>query len=228
MFGVENRSENWRLAKAFIDKKDNFLEYKIADIVLSNCNQKISGQLSYEFFWTGFRDYCHSVSIAKKNSALGFRVVDYYQKTFSNLLDNIHQYNITENNPKLKLNNPEINYVVNEETKNIFLNNLYYTEVDIIIRAGSNLLIGEVKSTQTFGSNSKHVLVHQLLRQYIMVSTLVNEKQFQEKHNCIFTIIPFVIANRNAERTAQVKIMKNLGWLVRGNVLNWDFIEAYK
>jgi hypothetical protein len=85
------------------------------------------------------------------------------------------------------------------------------------------MLIGEVKHTQTFGADSKLIIVHQLVRQYIMASILAEELSQHKNEKCI--VIPFVIADSNAIKTGQVKLLQYLGWLNINNLLPWSFID---
>ena len=49
------------------------------------------------------------------------------------------------------------------------MNSLLGTEVDVVLETPKHLFIGEVKHESTFEADGKLVLVHQLMRQYVMV-----------------------------------------------------------
>lgn len=222
MLQIQNRSENWRLAKAFINGGGVLLARSISDRVLSNSQHRSNTKdIEYELFWTGYRDYCDNVEDKLRNPELGNRALHFYTEHFNNLYENIEEYN-QNNSPSLEIEREKNNYTVNRETLGDFLKNLYYTEIDIVIRIENFLLIGEVKHTQTFGSKSEHVLVHQLVRQYVMASILT--KELSERDNTAYTVVPFIIAN-NIERNGQVRLLESLGWLHRDNIIPWESIE---
>jgi hypothetical protein len=217
---IENRSENWLIAKSFIDGNGLKLAEKITEQVLNNVGYSLdlSVEIEYELFWKGCRDYCDRLEKKSQNSGFRNRALDFYEKNFNNLPDKIKEFNEKSNSPKLRINDD--NYVVNEER---LINNLYNTEIDIVIKAGSYLLIGEVKHTQTFGADSSHVLVHQLVRQYVMASILIEELFELGILNEKCTVIPFIIADENssAKKTGQVKLLQHLKLLNEKNVISW-------
>ena len=53
-------------------------------------------------------------------------------------------------------------------------NNLVNTEIDIVLQSPNHLFIGEAKHEMTFGANGRLVLVHQLIRQYVMAKILMD------------------------------------------------------
>ena len=73
----------------------------------------------------------------------------------------------------------------------------------------------------TFGTNGDLVLVHQLIRQYVMASILVDRLECDKK------VVPFVVGNDvgSLRRAIQVKFMCCQGWLSEENILSWDEIE---
>lgn len=80
----------------------------------------------------------------------------------------------------------------------------------------------------TFDANSDLVLVHQLIRQYVMASILVAcLKSDSREHDK--EIIPFVVGDKdkipNLKNTTQVTFMAEQQWLNKDNVLSWDEID---
>ena len=68
------------------------------------------------------------------------------------------------------------------------------------------------------------ILVHQLVRQYVMATILIEISQNLPKKR----IIPFVVGDkrRSLKKTYQVTFMIGQGWLSEENVLEWGDIEA--
>ena len=69
-----------------------------------------------------------------------------------------------------------------------------------------------------FGGDSSLILVHQLIRQYVMAKILVDRLELDKE------IIPFVVGDSAAElkRTFQVSFMIHRGWMDEENVLAWS------
>ena len=103
-------------------------------------------------------------------------------------------------------------------------NNLLNTEIDIVLETTEYLFIGEAKDESTFGAKSKYVLVHQLIRQYVMASIVValvgNRK----------SVVPFIVGDKpkGLQNNGQVRFMMKQGWLKKENVLSWGEIEGVR
>ena len=124
-------------------------------------------------------------------------------------------YNVSGTTPDLSI----------EELKNKLFSNLMGTEIDIVLESRSHLFVGEAKDEMDLGSNGSLILVHQLIRQYVMarilVCCLVSEDKITPK-----TVVPFVVRNKlDGREQAQVDFMKKQGWLKEDNVLTWEDIE---
>ena len=102
--------------------------------------------------------------------------------------------------------------------------NLRNTEIDIVLETPQYLFIGEAKGEMTFGADGGLVLVHQLIRQYVMAVVLVDllvSKGCPQKK-----VVPFVVGDAaKLERARQVKFMRHQGWLEKRNILDWDKIK---
>ena len=104
-------------------------------------------------------------------------------------------------------------------------NNLVNTEIDIVLETPKHLFIGEAKHEMTFGANGSLVLVHQLIRQYVMAKILVDlavESDDPKKE-----VVPFVVGDNIEElkKKHQVKFMLAQRWLKKENILSWDCIK---
>ena len=64
--------------------------------------------------------------------------------------------------------------------------------IDIVLETTNRLFIGEAKLESALGSDSDHVLVHQLIRQYVMahilLDVLVNRAVYDSRE-----VVPFVV-----------------------------------
>ena len=100
-------------------------------------------------------------------------------------------------------------------------NSLLGTEVDVVLETPKHLFIGEVKHESTFGADGKLVLVHQLMRQCV-TATILLQLSGENK-----AVIPFVVGDRveYLKKTSQVRFMINQGWLKETNVLDWEQVK---
>ena len=112
--------------------------------------------------------------------------------------------------------------VVPPEGAKKLLNNLYNTEIDIVIETAKTLFIREAKHEADFGSDSRLVLVHQLIRQYVMAHALL------ETLGCKKQVVPFIVGPDAAKlkERGQVRFMLEQGWLKESNVLNWKEVVS--
>ena len=165
-----------------------------------------------ELFWKGMRDYLYRESLSRKD--LEQRAVDLYDRNFSNLRGDVMAFQEFRD---LK----EDHYVSTPETASRLTNSLLGTEVDVVLETPKYLFIGEVKHESTFGADGKLVLVHQLIRQYVTATILL---QLCGEHK---EVIPFVVGDRveYLKKTSQVRFMINQGWLKDANVLCWEDVE---
>ena len=110
-----------------------------------------------------------------------------------------------------------------QDRKRDFVNNLSNTEVDVVLETPNQLFIGEAKHEMSFGANGKLVLVHQLIRQYVMATILVEISNDRPRKR----VIPFVVGDRveRLNKTSQVRFMISQGWLGEKNVLAWEDIK---
>ena len=77
-----------------------------------------------------------------------------------------------------------------------------------------------IKDESDFDAKSPYVLVHQLIRQYVMTKILVERLGSKKK------VVPFVVRNEPEGREqAQVQFMVKQGWLPERNILTWDCVK---
>ena len=108
-----------------------------------------------------------------------------------------------------------------ERAESRLTNNLLGTEIDVVLETPKHLFIGEVKHESTFGADGKLVLVHQLVRQYVTATILL---QIAGEHK---EVIPFVVGDNTdyLKKTSQVRFMISQGWLSQANVLDWGDVK---
>ena len=98
--------------------------------------------------------------------------------------------------------------------------NLKNTEIDIVLQTKERLYIGEAKDESGFHAGGSLILVHQLIRQYVVARILVNLTGDGKE------VVPFIVRNEPKGREpAQVQFMVVQGWLKRENILIWSDIE---
>ena len=135
-----------------------------------------------------------------------------YERLFSGLRDQIEGF-IANCGGFQKLG--EKNY---NPTHDGLYDNVYNTEIDIVMESRRYLFIGEAKHKIGFHANGNVVLVHQLIRQYAMARILID---FTESDK---TIIPFIVGGNKKQH--QVVFMIKHGWMKEKNILSWQDIEA--
>ena len=83
------------------------------------------------------------------------------------------------------------------------------------------LFIGGAKDESDFNTDSRRVLVHQLIRQYVMAKILVARLGSEKK------VVPFVVGDNSdkLKRYSQVKFMVCQEWLPERNILTWKDIK---
>lgn len=209
---ITNRTENWKTARYFSPLfTDESLRQKFAER-LSKPYGISPSQVSLELFWKGIRDYLHNADGEKEEHFSRF--AESYSCLFPDLRERIKGFSQFRS-----LN--DCNYDPSTREREISLgNNLANTEIDIVLESPECLFIGEAKGEMSFNTDGKRVLVHQLIRQYVMASLLIHRLGADRK------VIPFVIGDRveRLKRTRQVGFMIEQGWLKDENVLSWNHL----
>ena len=169
-------------------------------------------EVRIELFWKGMKDYRYWEGLTRKD--LERRAIDAYDRNFSTLRREVMVFQEVR---ELK----EDHYTSTSETASRLTNSLLGTEVDVVLESPNHLFIGEVKHESTFGADGKLVLVHQLIRQYVTATILL---QLAGEHK---EVIPFVVGDSTGylKKTSQVRFMINQDWLKDTNVLCWEDVE---
>ena len=214
VLGIENRTENWKTA-VYFSPLFGGKSYRLAERLGAEPRPQ-PVEVRLELFWRGMRDLLHQRKWHR--STIEQELVDLYIARFSGLRSDVEAFQ------EFKLLRPE-NYDVSTEGRkaNLF-NNLSNTEVDVVLETPNHLFIGEVKHEMSLGANGKLVLVHQLIRQYVMATILV---EISKKQPTRKQVIPFVVGDSvsGLSKTSQVRFMIRQGWLRKENVLGWDEIS---
>ena len=214
VLGIENRTENWKTAVHFSPLFGGH-SCQLAERLGAEPRPK-PGEVRLELFWRGMRDFAHQRKW--KRPTVKQELVDLYIARFSGLRADVVSFQ------KFKLLEPENYDVSTEDRKANFVNNVFNTEVDVVLETPDHLFIGEAKHEMTFGANGNLVLVHQLIRQYVMATILVEISNNRPKKQ----VIPFVVGDNvgSLKKSSQVRFMISQGWLREANVLCWGEIKS--
>ena len=205
ILGVKNRTENWKTARHF----HPFFGSASVELAkrLGEPKETAPGEVHLELYWKGMRDYLHG----KEDNVSDDELAERYECLFPDLHNKIKRFG------GLRL--PEArNYRVDStENKTRFRNNLINTEIDIVLASPGHLYIGEAKHEMSFGADGSLILVHQLIRKYVMAKILV------KRLGCKKKVIPFVVGNnaKPLRNSQQVDFMIRQGWLREENIREW-------
>ena len=211
ILGIENRTENWKttvyFSPLFGGKSQRLAE------MLGATSELPPDEVRLELFWKGIRDYRYQEALSRRE--LEGRVVESYNQNFSNLRRDVLA---SDNFWELQ----DDHYVSSgDSAASRLTNNLLGTEVDVVLETPKHLFIGEVKHESTFGADGKLVLVHQLIRQYVAATILLQLIGDRKE------VIPFVVGDNTdyLKKTSQVRFMIDQCWLRQTNILNWEDIK---
>ena len=216
VLGIENRTENWKTALYFsplFGEGGGVGRAKLATRLLGGISESELGDVHLELYWKGMRDYMHQKG--QKREDYKHDLAARYGRLFPDLRKEIEDFG---QHRDLKSSN----YKVSSETLDKFSRNLINTEIDIVLESQGHLFIGEAKHEMGFGGDSSLILVHQLIRQYVMAKILVDRLELDKE------IIPFVVGDCAADlkRTFQVNFMIQRGRMEEENVLEWNDVAA--
>ena len=222
ILGIDNRTENWNTVEHFHRISED-AKVGLVRRLLGSEDLEV-GEIDIELFWYGLRDWAHARG---GPSALTDAWLEQcYNRKFQNLRRDLKGF-IGAAGQSPTLNQMEDwNYVVSMGTGlNSLRNNLINTEVDIVLDTNNHLFIGEAKLESTFGADSRYLLVHQLIRQYVMATMLLDKLELKENKK----VVPFIVG-KDAEQIKghhQVKFIMERKWLKPENVLRgclkrWD------
>ncbi len=175
-----------------------------------------------ELFWKGMRDYIYRMP--RESRLKPSECVRAYNKMFANLRHDIVKFiDGTPENPfrTLKDGNYDVSNLSGQ--KGLF-QNLRNTEIDIVLETPRILFIGEAKYESRLGAAGGLVLVHQLIRQYVTASILLDIMGSEKR------VVPFLVVDNEKHdsvmNTGQVNFMMQHYGLDRSNVLTWDEIRG--
>lgn len=220
ILGIENRTENWKTAYTFSPFfRDDRARLRLAKR-LGESEETKQCDVWIELFWKGMRDFFHQIDEPTRNNPEMFgRLADIYESLFPDLRERVERFDPSGN----QMRRPE-NWSYNPQNSiDLLASNLVNSEIDVVIETPRFLFVGEAKDEAGLGSDGQYVLVHQLIRQYVMAWTLVVLKCRNQK------VVPFVVGDAcklsSLKNTAQVEFMNQQGWLPERNVLSWDEIQ---
>ena len=212
VLGIHNRTENWKTARClwpfFVDSTACLALARR----LGEPQSTPAAGVNLELYWKGVRDWC----AGKNKPQCEDRIVESCRQQFQDLRQRIQRYRRFRD-----LRGDEGNYELSsEEHRPKLVTNLINTEIDIVLETPRRLYIGEAKSESSFHASGKLVLVHQLVRQYVMAKVLVDIL------GCGREVVPFVVVdNTRGRRAHQVQFMVAQGWMSPENCLTWNVLH---
>ena len=208
---IYNRTENWKTARCFAPL------FGEAAIGLARRLDKYGytkpEEVRLELFWHGMRDFLFER--IKENDPMNDRaawkrrIQTCYSNLFPDLKERVRGY------PSFRTIKYQHHYSGTEIEE--LYTNLIHTEIDIVLETPRALFVGEAKYKMNLGSNGKLVLVHQLIRQYVMAKILVDLSEADRE------VIVFVVGVKDNQ--CQVRFMIDQGWMKACNVLSWSEIK---
>ena len=220
ILGIRNRTENWKTVEHFHCLGDD-AKIRIAQ-KLGEPEDTPPEKINIELFWYGMRDYIDQLGNENQPPPTHQDLAERYRCWFPNLRKDIKEFDGFRdlNDANYDVSKPEREYTLRR--------NLIHTEIDIVLETQDHLFIGQAKHESGFGVDGKDVLVHQLIRQYVMAKILVDLTRSDKQ------VISFVVGDDTDKmnKYVQVKFMldqrrryKDQGWLRKGNVLSWGKIK---
>ena len=225
ILGITNRTENWKTAQYFAPLF-GANSVRLARRLLGSGTTLEPGDVSLELFWRGVRDYIYreNKSLPKEAKKPLTAYVDQFaaafERHFGDLREAIREHGM--------LNTPNPwNYALVDSAKDAvrakpkLASNLNGIEIDIVLQTPNHLLIGEAKDESDFGTDGNHVLVHQLIRQYVQATVLLDVLKVEKQ------VVPFIVCRETARTKGrrQVRFMLDREWLREDHILSWDDIR---
>ena len=218
ILGINNRTENWKTVQRFHGLCDAAKVGLVS--ALGGPKDTAAEEVSIELFWRGMRDY----AFKKRNDpAVDDSIVGFYERCFKCLRHDVEDFRCKAGKKPRFRELKKHNYTVPvcPARRKTLVNNVKSTEVDIVLETPGCIFIGEAKDESPFGTDSRYVLVHQLVRQYVTASILVHLV------GCKKRVVPFIVTEHlcNTRNTAQVSFMIEQKWLCERNVLTWNEVD---
>ncbi len=219
VLGIENRTENWKTAfclRPFFGDRAIRLARELGEPRATP-----TAEVTLELFWKGARDWRAGGNKEEREEQLveSCRKLEIFRKLRQRIECYGHFRDLCDDNYEL----------LSEEHTARLVNNLVNTEIDIVLESPGRLYIGEAKFKSGFHADGKLVLVHQLVRQYVMATVLVDVL------GCDRQVVPFVVTEGTGEdpehkgdagnppgQQHQIQFMIDQDWMSASNCLTWD------
>ena len=202
ILGIHNRTENWKTAQYFAP----FFGHGAKRLAEYLSGESVESGARLELYWKGMRDFLDG----RDEKKWKVEIRDCFRKC--ELLGNLRERVLDfAGFQTLKDHNYDTS-----KTEGLY-QNLYNTGIDIVLESQHALFIGEAKGEMSLGADSRLVLVHQLIRQYVMANILVELIGIRKR------LIPFVVGCN--ERQRQIQFMVAQGWMKKRHIFRWDQIE---
>ena len=221
ILGINNRTENWKTAYEFAPFfRDGNACAKLAR-TLEEGESPTGNEVKIELFWKGMRDYRAKTGRGKEDLTKTCAEAYNDQKLFFKLRSDVEKFIKQGHDNSPQALNPKNYRVTSGDEKELF-NNLYNTEIDIVLETPGHLFIGEAKDESVLRGTGTLVLVHQLIREYVMAKILLRVMGSEKE------VVPFMaVADADSTRkSGQVQFMISQKWLKKGNVLTWGDIRS--
>ena len=215
VLGIANRTENWKTAYRFAPYfRDSDARMRLVQR-LDRTDDAEGCVIHLELFWKGTRDHLHCKSEDEIEDSKGC-LLKYSKEMLPDIRERVLDFKKFR---ALKCDNYKL---PTPESERKLLHNLYNTEIDIVIETPHSLFIGEAKHEASFGADSGLVLVHQLIRQYVMAKSLL------KAIGCKRRVVPFVVGDNvdRLKQRQQVRFMIDQCWMNERNVLDWKDVAA--
>ena len=230
ILGIENRTENWKTVQHFYGLDDD-AKIRLVHQLLKPYGEKPQFQPSdvkIELFWKGTRDHIEQLKRVNQTVPTPRDFANHYKYHFDKLRESVVSFHADQRPCTFRLPLECHNYNASQTNWGALFKNLQNTEIDIVVQSPTHLFIGEAKHESKFGGEGKLILAHQLIRQYVMATILVDLLPEYNRTR----VVPFVVGDSeklaSTKNTVQVKFMVSLGWLKDENVLSWDCIEEVR
>ena len=209
---IKNRTENWKTARCL----SPFFGAGAARLAckLGEPRSAPAATVKLELYWKGVRDWRARKTSKKGRQECDDRLVESCRRQYRNLKQDITQSGLFR---KLGPGNYAVS---SHDHRGQLITNLTNTEIDIVLESPGRLYIGEAKFLSSFDADGSLVLVHQLVRQYVMANVLLDVL------GCSREVVPFVITEKpyfaNSPRCPhQLKFMISQGWMDEAHFLTW-------
>ncbi len=222
ILGINNRTENWKTAYEFSPFfKDENARARLAR-TLDESQSPTGNDVRIELFWKGMRDYINGK--LSENQPTPKECAEAYNKLFPRLRAKVDGFAKQRGRTLNSLQDNNYDVSSSEREEGLY-NNLLNTEIDIVLETPGSLFIGEAKGEMGLGADGGLILVHQLIRQYVTASILLDIMGIEKN------VVPFlVVEEENREsmmNTGQVRFMTDVKrCLKKENVLTWRFIRT--